>query len=100
MMPSYFSWFGKSPVPAVEGSIIDFCLRNTLGDAGSLDSGGAGDEGADDAVIVAILVVRENVALLPTRLRQLQLCAVALNTSQRVVLAENGNIRNIVAELR
>jgi hypothetical protein len=75
------------PVPAVEGPIIDFCLRNTLGDAGSLNSGGAGDEGADDAVIVAILVVRENVALLPTRLRQLQLCAVALNTSQRVVLA-------------
>lgn len=75
------------PVPAVEGPIIDFCLGNTLGDAGSLNSGGAGDEGADDAVIVAILVVRENVALLPTRLRQLQLCAVALNTSQRVVLA-------------
>jgi hypothetical protein len=75
------------PVPAVEGSIIDFCLWNALGDAGSLNSGGAGDEGADDAVIVAILVVRENVALLPTRLRQLQLCAVALNTSQRVVLA-------------
>ena len=63
------TWFGKSPVLTVEGSIIDFCLRNTLGDAGSLNSGGAGDKGADDAVIVAIFIERENVALPPARLR-------------------------------
>ena len=69
MIASLSSWFGKSPVPAVEGSIIDFCLRNTLGDAGALNSGAAGDESADDAVIVAILVVREDVALFPARLR-------------------------------
>ena len=64
----YFSWFGKSPVPAVEGSIVDFCLGNTLCDAGVLNSGAAGNESADDAMIVAIFVVRENVALFPARL--------------------------------
>ena len=65
----FHSFLEKSPVFAVERSIIDFCLWNTLRDSGSLNSGVAGDIGADDPVIVAIFVFWENVAFLPTRLR-------------------------------
>ena len=73
---------GKSPVPAVERSIVDFCLRHALGDV--VDAGHqhhvggvAGDEGADDSGVVAIFVRWENVAFSAARLRQTHFCAVA-----------------------
>ena len=59
-----------SPIPAVEGTIVDSGLWHTLGDARPVDGGVAGDESSDDPDIVAVIVIRENVALFPARLRQ------------------------------
>ena len=62
-----------------------------MGYGGALNSSSAGDEGPDDAVVVAIFVGWENVALFPARLRQLELCAIAFYSYQRVILAAKGN---------
>ena len=66
-----------SPIPAVEGTIVDSGLWYTLGDARPVHGGVAWDESSDDPDIVAVIVIREDVALFPARLCQAELCALA-----------------------